>query len=107
MVVAAAATRSLLEGPAESWYEHAFGTAALVAGPVATAVGPAVWSRHRRNGDVLVALGVLPGCAAIVLFWHPLFPGFGLASIAVLVAAVNDAERVNRIANAPDVVARS
>lgn len=96
VVIAGAGITGLFEGSSGPWYKHVFGTAALLAGPTATAVGLVTWKRHRRSASVLIGIGVLPGCAAIVLFWHPLFLAFGILSIAVLIAALNEFDRVQR-----------
>ena len=57
--------------------------------------GLVVRSHHRRLGSSLVALGALPGAAAVVLFWHPGFALFGVLSITVIASAVIDATRTN------------
>jgi hypothetical protein len=96
VVIAGAGIRALFEGSTGPWYKHVFGTAALLAGPLATLVGLVMWTRHRRNASILIGVGVLPGCAAIVLFWHPLFLAFGVLSMAVLVSAIDDVDRIHR-----------
>jgi len=54
--------------------------------------------RRRAVGSTSVTVGLLPGAAAIVLFWALPFLLFGLISIAALVGAINDAEAARRAA---------
>lgn len=103
IVIAGAVIASFVEpepatGP---WWKDVFGTAALIAAPIATLVGLVMWRRHRTTGNILIGLGVLPGCAAVVLFWHPLFLGFGIVSIRVLAAALDDLQRPDLTVAAP------
>ena len=54
-------------------------------------VGLVARIRGRRFGSALIAIGVLPGAAAVLLFWHPGFVLFGLLSMAVIATAFTDA----------------
>lgn len=96
VVLAAAGVHSWFESATGPWYQWMFGRAALLAAPGATVIGLITWRRHRRNASILIGAGVLPGCAAIVLFWHPLFLGFGVLSVAVLAAAADEVDRIHR-----------
>lgn len=105
VVLAGAGISSWFEPATGPWYKWVFGRAALLAAPTAIAIGLYLWRRHRRNGSILIGVGVLPGCAAIVLFWHPLFLGFGVLSIAVLAMAMDDVDRIHRASQAAPVAA--
>ncbi len=52
--------------------------------------GILVRRRHQRIGSRMIGVGVLPGSAAIILFWFPPFLLFGLLSIAVMITALKD-----------------
>lgn len=96
IVIAGATIPSIGEPATGPWWKNFFGTAALLTVPLVIGAGLLVHRRHQRHGSMLVVVGVLPGCAALVLFWHPVFLLFGLCSISVLIAAINDVDRINR-----------
>jgi len=93
LVLAAAGVHGLFEPTTGEWYQWTLGRGSLVAAPIVIVFGLVVRHRHRRRGDLLTAIGVIPAMAAIVLFWSPPFLLFGALSIAVFVSAVNDADR--------------
>ncbi len=80
------------------WYQWFLGRSALAVAPLVILAGMIVRVRQPRNGSILIALGVLPGAAAIVLFWWPPFLLFGLFSMTVLCFAIDDADRHHRAA---------
>lgn len=82
---------SLDEPATGPWYKHFFGSIALIGGPALTLAGLLVRTRHRRYGSLMVAVGVTPGVAALILFWWPPFLLFGLFCLAIMIAAINDA----------------
>ncbi len=49
--------------------------------------------RTQRIGSLMLAVGVMPGVAALVLFWWPPFLLFGLFSLAVMISAFIDADQ--------------
>jgi hypothetical protein len=57
------------------WWKHLFGAIALGGAPL------------------MIAVGVIPGVAALVLFGWPPFLPFGLFSLAVMISAFIDADR--------------
>jgi hypothetical protein len=97
-VLAFAGVSSLFDPATGPWYKYTFGRLALLAAPLAIVTGLFLPARYRRQGSTLVAVGSLPGAAAIALFWSPPFLLFGLFSIAVMIGAFNDAENARRIA---------
>jgi hypothetical protein len=103
-VLAWAAIDSLFAPATGPWYQYVLGPMALGAAPILITAGLVVRERHRRQGSLMVATGVIPGIAAVVLFWWPPFLLFGLSSIAVFVAAINDAEAARRHGSAPAVL---
>ena len=74
------------------WYKHFFGTIALLGAPIVTFAGLIARTRNRRVGSIMIAVGVAPGVAALVLFWSPPFLLFGSLSLAVMVSAITDAQ---------------
>lgn len=72
------------------WYKQLFGAVTLIGGPIVTFAGLIVRLRNRRVGGIMIAVGVAPGAAALVLFWSPPFLVFGSLSLAVMAAAIND-----------------
>lgn len=97
-VLAFAGISSMFDPATGPWYTYTFGRLALLAAPAAIFVGLQMRARRRSAGSALVAVGLLPGAAAIVLFWWPPFLLFGLFSIAVMVGAIDDAEDARRAA---------
>lgn len=100
IVLAIAGVDGLFEPASGPWYKWVLGRSALVAAPLVIAAGLLVRTRHQRNGSLLIAVGVLPGAAAVVLFWSPPFLLFGLLSIAVLCKAADDVDERHRAARA-------
>jgi hypothetical protein len=74
------------------WYKHFFGTIALLGAPIVTFAGLIARTRNRRVGSIMIAVGVAPGVAALVLFWSPPFLLFGSLSLTVMVSAITDAQ---------------
>lgn len=72
------------------WYKTVSGATALFGGVVLIVVGLAIRRRNTNAGSALIAVGVVPGVAATVLFWFPPALVFGLISTSVLIAAVVD-----------------
>ena len=97
-VLAAVAVRALLEPATGPWYKYTFGRVGLVAAPVAIFTGLLIRKRRRWQGSAVVTIGLLPGAAAIVLFWYPPSLLFGLFSIAVMIGAMNDADNLRHAA---------
>ena len=102
-VLAAFGWKGLLDPASGPWYQWVIGRAVVASAPLVIIAGLIVRTRTSRAGSIVVAVGVLPGVAAIVLFWHPLFLMFGLLSIAVLTGAVNDADKSSRASTAASV----
>lgn len=92
VVLAAAGLRTLFEPATGPWYKHVLGSAGLLSAPLMIVAGLIVRSRNKKPGDVMLAVGVLPGAAALVLFWYPPFLLFGLLSLAVITSALLDAQ---------------
>jgi hypothetical protein len=90
MVFAAVAVRNLGEPATGPWWKHTLGTTALVAAPLVISVGLVIRRRMQRIGSLMLAVGVMPGVAALMLFWWPPFLVFGLFSLAVMVSAFID-----------------
>jgi TctA family transporter len=63
----------------------ATGAAALVFG------GMAIRRTNRPRGGAMVAVGMFPGCLAIVFFWFPPAVAVGLVSIVATAFAIVDA----------------
>jgi len=80
------------EPAAGPWYKQLFGAITLIGGPIVTFAGLIVRLRNRRVGGIMIAVGVAPGVAALVLFWSPPFLLFGSLSLAVMISAINDAQ---------------
>lgn len=97
-VLAYAGVSAFFDPATGPWYKYTFGRLALLSAPVAILTGLMLRALHRRHGSALVAVGLLPGAFAIVLFWWPPFLLFGLFSIAAMVGAINDAENERRAA---------
>ena len=97
-VLAYAGVSALFDPATGPWYKYTFGRLALLSAPAAILTGLWLRARHRQRGSVLVAVGLLPGAFAILLFWWPPFLVFGLFSIAAIVGAINDAENARRVA---------
>ncbi len=95
-VLGSAGLHTLFEPATGPWYRYVLGPAALLASPVVVVAGLVLRSHHPRNGSIVVAVGVLPGVAALVLFWWPPFLLFGLLSLSVVCFAVDDADRHHR-----------
>lgn len=95
-VMAVLAIRALLEPATGPWYQYTVGRLVLTAAPVAIVTGLVIRTRHRWQGSALVALGLLPGAGAIVLFWYPPALMFGFFSIAVMAGASIDADNARR-----------
>jgi len=93
IVLAAVAARNLGEPATGPWWKHFFGTISLAAAPLVIAGGLVVRRRRRRIGSLMLAVGVMPGVAALALFWWPPFLLFGLFSLAVMVSAFVDADK--------------
>lgn len=91
VVLAVGVAMNLSEPATGPWWKHFFGTIALGIAPLVIAVGLVVRRRIQRIGSVMLAVGVMPGVAALVLFWWPPFLLFGLFSLAVMVSAFIDA----------------
>jgi len=92
MVLAVVVARNLGEPATGPWWKHFFGTIALGGAPLVIAGGLVVRRRTQRIGSLMLAVGVMPGVAALVLFWWPPFLLFGLFSLAVMVSAFIDAD---------------
>jgi MYXO-CTERM domain-containing protein len=93
VVLAVVVARNLGEPATGPWWKHFFGTIALGGAPLVIAGGLVVRRRRRRVGSLMLAVGVMPGVAALVLFWWPPFLLFGLFSLAVMVSALIDADK--------------
>lgn len=93
IVLAAVGFSGLFDPTSGPWYKWVLGRSVVAAAPLVIAAGLILRRRNRRLGSSLTGFGVLPGVAAVALFWHPIFLLFGLFSIAALVGAVNDADR--------------
>ncbi len=91
IVLGVGVAMNLSEPATGPWWKHFFGTIALGVAPLVIAGGLVVRQRNQRIGSVMLAVGVMPGVAALVLFWWPPFLFFGLFSLAVMVAAFIDA----------------
>ncbi len=100
IVLAIVGFDGVFEPASGPWYKWVLGRSAIVAAPLVIAAGLLVRTRHQRNGSLMIAVGVLPGAAAVVLFWSPPFLLFGLLSIAVLCQAADDVDRLHRAARA-------
>lgn len=90
-VLAIGAVGSLVEPATGPWYKYILGPAALAVAPVLIVAGLIIRARNGTSGSVMIAIGVLPGAAAIVLFWYPPALVFGALSMAVALAALVDA----------------
>ncbi len=90
-VLAIGAVGVLAEPGPGPWYTTVSGGAALILGPILIVAGLLVRHRNTIRGNLMIAVGVLPGVAATVLFWFPPALAFGLLSTSVLIAAVADA----------------
>lgn len=75
----------------ESLYERFLEVALLVVAAAVILGGLVARTRSRRLGSTLIAVGSLPGAAAIALYWHPGFLMVGVLSIAVITTALSEA----------------
>jgi hypothetical protein len=91
IVLAVVVAVNLSEPATGPWWKHFFGTIALGGAPLVIAGGLFVRRRKQRIGSMTLAVGVMPGVAALVLFWWPPFLISGLFSLAVMVSAFIDA----------------
>ncbi len=101
-VIAVADVMSIGEPNTGPWWKWALGGAALLAAPVLIIAGLIVRTRHTSQGSAMVAIGLIPGAFALVLFWSPPFLFFGGFSLAVMVAAINDADRARHLVRPAD-----
>jgi hypothetical protein len=92
IVLAVVVAVNLSEPATGPWWKHFFGTIALGGAPLVIAGGLLVRWRKQRIGSLMLAVGVMPGVAALVLFWSPPFLLFGLISLGVMVSAFIDAD---------------
>lgn len=95
-VLAVVTVQGLFEPATGPWYKYTFGRLALLLAPIAIVAGLSIRRRHRWQGSSLVAVGVLPGAFAVVLFWFPPFLLFGVFSILVATLAADDAHHARR-----------
>lgn len=95
-VFAVVALIDFLETDEAPFRERITGVAVFGVAAAVVFVGLAARSRIRRLGSTMIAIGALPGAAAIVLFWHPGFVLFGLLSIAVITTAFIDAGTIEQ-----------
>jgi hypothetical protein len=91
IVLAVVVVVNLSEPATGPWWKHFFGAIALGGAPLMIAGGLFVRRRTQRIGSLMLAVGVMPGVAALVLFWWPPFLLFGLFSLTVMVSAFIDA----------------
>lgn len=96
--VLAASLLILAIGNLVSHDEGAYSSKVLVLAGAALAAtlvfgGLALRRRGRAIGSAAVAVGCLPGCAALVLWWFPPAVGAGFLSLAITVFAAADAAR--------------